>query len=353
MKGRSSRHQDRLKEIRAADCIQKLRMLEERIGATTQYRILGPFGCNPMDAIHLQKAAKRIAGFIGLEDLTFIVAVARQGKDIGGRIELESGQQDVFIELSPQAARSSQATLAILARLISCKLLQRQGISLGGDLLGSYENEILADMASVFVGLGKLMLNGATGHLNTRQLAFVYRLVCAMRAVRKREMLSGLTQQARLEVRHWARFKYQFFDPAFREREYRRNQVIDLQSNVNRVEEKLHQVRKQVSLAERNHTRASESFLTEAARSLSGLRDRMREILAADIHDPCLRFLDAIDLAAEMRIAHCHLTDLADSAEKWIVQSDSPLRRSGQATATMDRLARAFHVARGLFRRRG
>ena len=161
MKGRSSRYQDRLKEIRAADYIQKLRMLEERIGATTQYRILKPFPCNPKDAINLQKAAKRIAGFVGLEDLTFNVAVARQKEDVGGHIELRSGQQFVFIEVSPRAGRSPQATLAVLAHEICHKLLQRSGISLGRGLLEDYENEILTDITSVFVGLGKLMLNGA------------------------------------------------------------------------------------------------------------------------------------------------------------------------------------------------
>lgn len=335
-----------LKEIRAADYIQKLRMLEERIGATTQYRILRSFRCNPKNAIDLQKAAKRIAAFVGLEDLTFIPALARQREDIGGHIELENGQQEAFIEVSPRAGRSPQATLAVLAHEISHKLLQRKGISLGRGLLENYENEILTDIASVFIGLGKLTLNGAqtqsmtwnegrpailgtrTGYLNARQLAFVYRLVCAMRAVGKREMMTGLTLQARSEVRHWARLKSQFFDPAFRETEYRRSQVRELRLDASRVEEKLHQVRKRVSLVERSFIGEPEGFLSEAERSLRELRDRMEEILATEIYDPSLRFLDAIDVAAEMRTAHNRLTDLARRAERWIAELDRAPRTS-------------------------
>ena len=346
MKASFSGDRGRLKEIRAADYIRKLRMLEERIGATTQYRILKPFPCNPRDPIDLQKAAKRIGSFVGIEDLTFNVAVARQKENVGGHIELEDGQEFVFIEISPRAGRSPQATLAVLAHEICHKLLQRQGISLGYGLLEDYENEILTDITSVFVGLGKLMLNGAetqsatwkergqameglrTGYLNRRQLAFVYRLVCAMRSVGKREMRSGLALRARSEVRHWARFKSQFFDPAFRERENRRNQVRDLQPRVIQVEEKLQQLRRQGGPVERDLFAASKAFVTEAERDLRALRERMGEILATEIHDPSLRFLDAMDVAAGMRTAHSRLTDLAGRAEQWIAKLDRALRKA-------------------------
>ena len=137
--------------------------------------------------------------------------------------------------------------------------------------------------------------------------------------------MSGLALQARPEVRHWARFKSQFFDPAFREREYRRNQVRDLRASVIRVDEKLQQLRTQGSLVERDLFGASKAFLTEAERDLSELRDRMGEILATEIHDPSLRFLDAIDVATEMRTAHSRLTNLAGRAERWIAKLDRAL----------------------------
>ena len=333
-----------LGEIKAADYIEKLRALEERIGAITEYSILSPFRCNPKDAVDLQESAKRIAEFVGLEDLTFIVAVARQKEKIGGHIELEPGQQEVFIEISTIAGRSSEATLAVLAHEISHKLLQRHGISLGHGLLENYENEILTDITAIFVGLGKLMLNGAeaqnetwkggqreiqsirTGYLNLQELAFVYRLVCAMRDVRKREMMSGLTPQAKSAIRSCERFKAQFFDPRFRDKDYRQKLVRDLHLSANRFETTLHEVRKQVSLVKRSLIDAPETFLAQAERDVGELGDRLREISATEIYDPSHRFLDTVNLASETRAGHSHLTELAAHTEQWIGELDRALR---------------------------
>ncbi|MFC2077482.1 hypothetical protein ACFLTM_01560 [Candidatus Bipolaricaulota bacterium] len=344
MKGRSTTEQGPPKEIKAADYIRKLRMLEKRIGTTTQYRILKPFPCRPRDAVNLQEAAKRIAAFVGLERFTFIVAVARQKKKVGGHIELKGGQQDVFIEISSQASRSSEATLAVLAHEISHKVLHEHGVSLGRGLLESYENEILTDITAVFMGLGKLVLNGAearnetrngaqrtietirTGYLSVPQLAFVYRLVCAMRGVRKKEMMSGVASQARSAIRACERLKSQFFDPRFRSEEYRRKLQLDLQSSANRLAEKLHQMRKQVSLARRNLINTSESFLAEAEQGLDALGKRMREISATEIYDPSYRFLDTLDLTAEIRTEHDRLTQVTDRVERWILDLDRASR---------------------------
>ncbi len=343
MKDRLVTERSLLKEINPADYIQKLRMLEQRIGATTQYQNLSPFRCNPKDAVNLQEAAKRIAGFIGLQDLTFIVAVARQKEKIGGHVELEAKQQVVFIEISPEVSRSSASTLAVLAHEVTHKFMQRHGISLGRGLGEKYENEILTDITGIFVGLGKVMLNGAealtatwkggrqaiqsvrTGYLSARQLAFVYRLICAMRGVNKRKMMSGLTSQAKFAVRACRRWQREYFDPRFRDNGYRQKRVRDLRSDASHVEEKLDELKKNVGLAKRNLEGVSGVFLPEAERNLSDLHDRMSAISATEIYNPCYRFLDTVNLAAEIHREHTRLIEVADRADRWAADLDKLL----------------------------
>jgi len=344
MKSRSAPEQGPPEEIKAADYIRKLRILEKRIGATTQYRIMKPFPCNPKDAINLQEAAKQISAFAGLERFSFIVAVARQKEMVGGHIQLEAGRQDVFIEISSQVSRSPEATLAVLAHEISHKVLHEQGISLGRGLLAGYQNEILTDITAIFLGLGKLMLNGAearreagdgvrrtieitrTGYLNVRQLAFVYRLVCAMRGVRNREMMSGVAFHARSAIRAYNRFSSRFFDPRFRSEEYRRELLLDLRASENRLAEKLHHMREQIRLVKRNVINPSESFLAEAEKNLDALRARMGAISATEIYDPSYRFLDTLDVATEMHAERDRLTQVTDCVERWITNLDRASR---------------------------
>lgn len=149
-----------MSELPIEDYTKKLLMLENRVGARTKYKILEPFLLGAENIVMVQNAVRRIAEFVGLQNLSFIVSVARQDDKAGGHVELEHGQSEVFIEISENVAKSSTAVLATLAHEITHKYLQEQAISVGPGPKHKYENEVFTDIATVFLGLGKLMLNG-------------------------------------------------------------------------------------------------------------------------------------------------------------------------------------------------
>jgi hypothetical protein len=175
------------------DYLDKILLLEKRIGAKTSYKILEPFPVDTEDSLSIQKAAKTIANFVGLNNLVFIVAIINQEFNVGGHIELNNNAKEVFIEISPKILKSQDAVLAVLAHEITHKYMQINAISCGTGPLHEYENEILTDITSIFLGLGKLMLNGCEtvkerehsnytvrfqiGSLVKKKIAFVYRLI--------------------------------------------------------------------------------------------------------------------------------------------------------------------------------
>lgn len=325
---------------KAADYLKKLRLLEARLGATTQYAILEPVSCNPRNPIDLQNTAKHIASFVGLDECVFIVVISKQKDGTGGHIELNNNENDVFIEISRQVSESPNSTLAVLSHEISHKLLHLNGISLGQGLLEKYENEILTDIAAVFVGLGKLMLNGSeshtestsgtmrtihtvrTGYLDTSQMAFVYRLVCAMRGIRERDMVSGLTPRARAAVRAWARFDPQYFDPEFRDREYRQSLAQDMKERAKHLQEGLVDMKDRLAQVRRDLIDASESFLAKTEQTMTGMEQRAKVIESREIHDPADRFLDTISLVASVRHETERTKKILAATHKWSKRLD-------------------------------
>lgn len=91
-------------ELPIEDYTKKLLVPEKRVGAQTKYEILEPFPLEGESIIAIQGAAKRIAEFVGVQNLCFIVSLAKQDEKVGGRIELEYGPNEVFIEISENTA---------------------------------------------------------------------------------------------------------------------------------------------------------------------------------------------------------------------------------------------------------
>jgi len=106
---------ERIGSLTVLDCIHGVGFLEQRLGAETSYAILEPFAVDAKDAVAIQIAAKKIAHFVGLSDLVFIVAQAKQAEKVAGNVELTLGQTEVFIEIAPDAAAFPASVLAIRA----------------------------------------------------------------------------------------------------------------------------------------------------------------------------------------------------------------------------------------------
>ena len=181
--------------------IKKILYLSDRLKDIQLYNILEPWPLKVIDYIELQNAAKKISGFLGLSDLTFIIAIAKQDSNTAGHIELDN-RNEVFIEIDSNSNYDGRSLLAILSHEICHKYLQLENIKQLGR-----ENEILTDVAAIYLGLGKLLINGCSsnntkvGYLQRSQYAYIYKLICRSRRVPEEIMLSNLDQQVVDEIR--------------------------------------------------------------------------------------------------------------------------------------------------------
>lgn len=217
-----------------------VKLLETSVGQKTGYRMLDSFPCTTLEAgapaiIPIQKAGRIIAQHMGLGELTFIVSVTTHDKSTAGHIELNRDGDDVFVELASDICGYKDAVLATLCHELCHKYLHVHGIRNGVDPL---EQEYLTDVTAVYLGLGKIMLNGCecqsshsrteggrtvttthtlkTGYISRECFAFVYRLVCAMRDIPSETYLSGLSEHARDSVKKCEQNYGEWFNPSYR-----------------------------------------------------------------------------------------------------------------------------------------
>lgn len=217
-----------------------VKLLETAVGHTTGYSMLDPFPCTTLEAgepaiIPIQKAGRTIAQHMGLGDLTFVISITTHDKNTAGHIELNRDGSDVFVELATDICGYKDAVLATLCHELSHKYLHVQGIKHGIDKI---EQEYLTDVTAVYLGLGKIMLNGCecesshsrmeggrtvttthtlkTGYISRECFAFVYRLVCAMRDIPREEFMKGLSTPARDAISNCERDYPNWFNSEFR-----------------------------------------------------------------------------------------------------------------------------------------
>jgi hypothetical protein len=204
--------------------VSVVKHLEKAAGQRIGYKLLEPFPCLTLNGaepaiITIQNAGKIISSHVGLGDLTFIIAVTKHPPSTAGHIELRYGEPEVFVEVSNDVCGFPDAVLATLCHEISHKYLHANGIRYGSIQI---EQEIMTDVAAVYLGLGKIMLNGCecehvarvtangetktsrtnlrTGYIDRRSFAFVYRLICAMRRIPRETYMGGLTEAAKQAV---------------------------------------------------------------------------------------------------------------------------------------------------------
>ncbi len=111
------------------------------------------------------------------------------------------------IKVSSIYEKKSKALGAILAHEITHFVLHTKGVN----LTNTDENECLTDLASIMLGLGKLILNGkeerttysvsTLGYLSFSELAYAYEEQNAIRRVAPNICLSNLTDEASAQVR--------------------------------------------------------------------------------------------------------------------------------------------------------
>jgi len=292
--------------------IEKLILLEQKTGANVQYRVMPPFVAPFQDYISIQKAAKDIAEFIGLTGFTFIVAVAKQKEKVGGDIDLATEDNNLFVEIDDDMMKFPDAVAATLCHEVCHKWLQVNRIA----PLVEIENEILTDITSVFVGFGKIMLNGCrtthlrhetmpngsraitetmtAGYLNRDQLAFVYRLVCAMRSIPPSDFMQGLNTEATSAVQSCDSSWGHHYAPRFHRMETTQEAFAGFKKRVLAVQHIMADLDKHVTYTKKSFCETIGAFLSAGHRKLESLQQKAIAMTNAAESDPALRFLRAI-----------------------------------------------------------
>lgn len=293
--------------------ISNLILLEEHIGLKIDYRIREtPFLVDQSDIISLQSVAKKLAESIGLSDLTFIVAIAKQKEKIGGNIDLRTNQHEVFIEVSEDVLKYKDSTLATLAHEITHKYLQINGISLPDEKL----NEILTDTASVYLGFGRIMLNGCenyttrheknfnsertitetltTGYLKRDELAFVYKLVCSMRNIPPKDYERQLSREARRALDDCTRQYNEYFKVTLNNKNALVEIVKQLLLEIRQFQYSLSNIEKNISYIQQGGISTVENFLEETHRNLNRAIEDSKSMVSDECSNPALSYLSII-----------------------------------------------------------
>ena len=307
-----------MSDVYVNDYIQKLMLLEKQVGAMVSDQLLDPHQFNMGDIIEIQTGAAIIADFVGLTGLTFVVAKAKQEKGVGGLIELTSHGDEVFIEISDRIEEFDAVILAALAHEITHKFLHINGISCGNLPIHKYENEVLTDIASVYLGLGKLMLNGCeykivrvekipegvrriaktaeVGYLNRTQLSVVYLFCCTMRQIPVTEYSHGLTADA-LSVLRKCRRNYRIYFGEHFTKPISINETVDsLYSSIRDTQSYLSSIDRRLLYLQQAFLNVLENFLNSEHKKLSKLFKEAEKIACKNSNSKCLKYLNSIYL---------------------------------------------------------
>jgi len=324
--------------------VEKLILLEERTGANVQYRVLPPLTSRFHDSISIQRTAKDIAQFVGLTGFTFIVGIAKQDEKVGGHIDLSGSGPEVFIEIDSDMMEFPDAVAATLCHEVCHKWLQSHGIRLPVTI----ENEILTDVTAVFLGFGKVMLNGCnvtnvrtepvangtrtitktlkSGYLDRDQFAFVYRLVCAMRSVPESDSIQGLNSEAMQAILTCDnRFGHLYAD-RFHRTDTLQDAVAEIDTLITEHQHSLADLKKHSVYTQQSFLETLDTFVASSHRDLASLRRNAAELSQNGELDPALRFLRCIQKQDKLRRMAESLSPMGDAIHGFLRHTRSLCR---------------------------
>lgn len=310
--------------------VDKLILLEQKTGASVSYRLMSPFEAPFHDYLSIQEAAKQIADFIGLAGFTFVVAVAMQKEKVGGHIDLSTGGKDIFIEIDENTMKFPNVVGAVLCHEVCHKWLQVNGISSRIEI----ESEILTDISTVFLGLGKIMLNGCrttrlryetipngtrtvaetmtSGYLDRDQLSFVYRLVCAMRNIPELEYMQDLSSEAVQSIQTCDASFDHYYDTRFHSSETIQESVDCFQKAIVELQREMAELDKNLTYISKACCETLDSFLSKGHKQLESLRQKTVAMTQKTESDPALNFLHTIQHKCELK----RMNDKLESLEQ-------------------------------------
>lgn len=287
--------------------VNRLAYLELKAGHKVHYRIMTPFLEPFKDIISVQKAGKHIAEFIGLTDVSFIVAIAKQKENVGGHIDLSTSSTEVFIEIDSGMMEFPNMVMATLCHEVCHKWLRINGL----ESPNIDDNEILTDITSVFLGFGKIMLNGCNltidsfsgtqttsntktvGYIAREEFAIVYRLVCAMRKIPSAEYMEGLNWEASPAIYRCDESYGHLYKQDYHQPDKLQAAITDLKNKMVEVQRALADLNKHVTYAKKSFCETIDDFLSNAHKKLDKFHNNTKQ---NEELDPALNFLKAIQM---------------------------------------------------------
>jgi len=292
--------------------VDKLVLLEQKTGAKVGYRMMPPLTSPFHDCLSIQAVAKQIAKSIGLENFTFIIATTKQKEKVGGHIDLSTRGRDVFVEVDSNMMKFPDAIAATLCHEICHKWLQVNGLHSPVEI----DNEILTDITSVFLGFGKIMLNGCkttnvryetipngtrtimenmtAGYLDRDQLALVYGLACAMRSIPSADILQGLNAEASLAVKRCNSSLGHHYSLRFHGTKTTEETLAEFTGRVTQAQHTMADLDKHVTYIKKSLCESIDGFLNAGHKKIESLRQKTVAMTQDTSSDPALRFLQAI-----------------------------------------------------------
>jgi hypothetical protein len=326
-----------MSQIFSKNLIDKITYLEKKLGHGVHYNILDPFPVHTKDIIGIQNVGKIIANFIGLSDIVFIITIDNLKENQGGNIELNRWEKDVFVSISKNVIQYDDAILSTIGHELTHKYLHMNSISLPN----SYENEILTDIAAVYLGLGKIMLNGCkceksetkcdfsgtsthtqtftTGYLSHIQLAFVYRIISEMRKIPQEEQIKLLNSKSReLFYELDNRAIRSCYDSALHEDSFKQIIADNDMNIIKKCQIALSETDRTLIFIKKCYIDKVEKYLNRVHKDLNNIILKAHYALSKKWDNPCLRFLDnaALDINRDSLQSYLNKYDIETAQYK-------------------------------------
>jgi len=169
--------------------------------------------------VPLQEISSSLASHIRYEDKLFLVALTSLPRGTPARIELNSAERDVLVEVDSDAVCYPEVVTASLAHEITHEYLFSHGAY--AESACELNREALTDVGSVLLGFGKLMLRGSevvkkhmestevlrAGYLSRSEFALLFEIVSTARNVPRAEREARLSKEIRQEL-HRCRLRF-------------------------------------------------------------------------------------------------------------------------------------------------
>lgn len=199
------------------DFIDKLILLEEELGTTIAKEFLDPKSLNFKNASDknvIESVANKIAAYLNLPN-EIKVNIVELPMGVGGNVS-PSYDNTITINIDKYSTKMENAVLGVLAHELTHQYLFIHDIDLRH--ISTLDNELLTDIAAIYIGLGNLILNGhrnekkeyyeqreitykmKLGYVKTHYLGFVYKTICNMRNIPDYVYNEQLSSQSKIYI---------------------------------------------------------------------------------------------------------------------------------------------------------